>query len=147
MPHVFAIGDAAAEAPHERPELTPVAIRAGRLLARRMVGGATATLESGGAHSRLGASAIPTAVFGPTEYACVGFSEEEAREALGDALEVYHAHYTPLEWELTHRPHNTCYAKVCVRRARPSPSPSPSASASASASPYPGDHERHPASP
>jgi len=50
------------------------------------------------ARAGLEPQAVPTAVFTPSEYACVGLSEEEARTALGDAnLEVYLAEATPLE--------------------------------------------------
>jgi len=104
VPHIYVIGDAAAEAPSSRPELTPVAIRAGLLLARRLYGGGAETFDN---------RMVPTAVFTPLEYACVGLSEEEATEILGaDRLEVYHTHYQPLEWTLGGRPHNLCYCKV-----------------------------------
>ena len=46
-----------------------------RLLARRLYGGRQETFES---------SLIPTAVFTPLEYACVGIGEEEAIAAFGD---------------------------------------------------------------
>ena len=42
---------------------------------------------------------MPTTVFTPIEYGCVGWSEEEANRQLGpEGLEVYHTVYTPLEW-------------------------------------------------
>ena len=106
---VHAVGDMASEAPHGRPELTPVAIRSGVLLARRLCGdpehgiscadpNLAASAISGVARAGLEPAAVPTAVFTPSEYACVGLSEEEARTALGDAnLEVYLAEATPLE--------------------------------------------------
>ncbi|KOO26048.1 thioredoxin reductase mitochondrial [Chrysochromulina tobinii] len=57
-----------------------------------------ASAISGVARAGLEPQAVPTAVFTPSEYACVGLSEEEARTALGDAnLEVYLAEATPLE--------------------------------------------------
>jgi thioredoxin reductase (NADPH) len=103
-PHVFVIGDAASEAPSSRPELTPVAIQSGKMLARRLYGGA-----SGAFDNRL----IPTTVFSPLEYGAVGMSEEEALEAFGaDRLEIYHTHYTPLEWALGERPTGVCFCKV-----------------------------------
>lgn len=46
-PNVFVIGDAASEAPSSRPELTPVATKAGVLLARRLYGGGDETLDPG----------------------------------------------------------------------------------------------------
>lgn len=118
VPYVHAIGDVASESPANRPELTPVAARAGVLLARRLFGeGPSEALESGGAHRRLGPAAVPTAVFTPLEYACVGLSEEEAAARYGeDDLEVYHTHYTPLEWAPTSRPTNKCYVKVLCQK-------------------------------
>jgi len=70
-PHVYAIGDVL----HGRPELTPVAIQAGKLLARRLCGVSDERMDYDG---------VPTTVFTPVEYACVGASEEEATRALGE---------------------------------------------------------------
>uniref|UniRef100_A0A7S0LF39 Glutathione-disulfide reductase n=1 Tax=Coccolithus braarudii TaxID=221442 RepID=A0A7S0LF39_9EUKA len=106
--HVFCIGDAAAEA-QGRPELTPVAIRAGVLLARRLFGGSA---------ERFVCSHVPTAVFTPLEYACVGMSEEEAQELLGDNLEVYHTNFAPLESLASGGSPNRCFCKVLCDRSR-----------------------------
>jgi len=105
VPHIFCIGDAAGEAPSGRPELTPVAIRAGQLLARRLYGGGS---------ERLDCSNVPTVVFTPLEYGCVGLSEEAARARLGEALEVYHTEYAPLEQLALGSPPSRCYAKLLV---------------------------------
>jgi len=106
--HVFVIGDAASEAPAGRPELTPVAIQAGKLLARRLFGGGTTHFDN---------SWVPTTVFSPLEYGCVGLSEEDALEQYGESrIEVYHAHYTPLEWTLGDRPLGVCFCKVICDR-------------------------------
>jgi thioredoxin reductase (NADPH) len=103
VPHIYAIGDVLAG----RPELTPVAIMAGRLLARRLFGGSTEGMD----YDR-----IPTTVFTPLEYGCVGLSEEDALTRLGSGrVEVYHTNYTPLEWSVVEsRPQNGCYAKLIV---------------------------------
>ena len=122
--HVHAIGDLASESPHGRPELTPVAAKAGVLLARRLCGelghgtaGAGRENEGKGTATEADAARaaamawqarkgldpryVATAVFSPLEYACVGYSEEEALAELGeDRLEIYHLKYTPLEWNL-----------------------------------------------
>ena len=60
---------------------------------------------------------IPTTVFTPLEYGCIGLSEEDATAKYGaDDIEVYHAHFTPLEWTVPHREENACYAKlICVK--------------------------------
>ncbi|XP_062942705.1 thioredoxin reductase 2, mitochondrial-like isoform X3 [Cynocephalus volans] len=65
VPHIYAIGDVA----EGRPELTPTAIMAGKLLAQRLFGGSSDLMDYDN---------VPTTVFTPLEYGCVGLSEEEA---------------------------------------------------------------------
>jgi len=59
---------------------------------------------------------VPTTVFTPLEYGCVGLSEEEAYARFTAALvRVYHSPFTPYDYKLD--PHDTkrSYAKiVCV---------------------------------
>jgi thioredoxin reductase (NADPH) len=90
VPHVYAIGDVL----QGKPELTPVAIQAGVLLARRLFDGKTVTMEY---------SKVATAVFTPLEYGAVGLSEDEAMEKYGGTcgVEVYHQTFVPLEWSLS----------------------------------------------
>lgn len=104
VPHIFAIGDVA----EGRPELTPTAIKAGKLLAQRLFGKSSALMDY---------SNVPTTVFTPLEYGCVGLSEEEAVALHGqDHVEVYHAYYKPLEFTVTDRDASQCYIKmVCLR--------------------------------
>ena len=64
---VYALGDCLAGA----PELTPPAIHAGQLLARRLFGGSAKKMDY---------NMCATTVFTPTEYGCVGLSEEDARK-------------------------------------------------------------------
>lgn len=83
-PHIFAIGDVL----ESRQELTPVAIKAGVRLARRLYGGGTLKMDY---------DEVPTTVFTPLEYGCVGLSEEAAIAKYGaDAVEVYILYNTPL---------------------------------------------------
>ncbi|KAG8468147.1 hypothetical protein KFE25_007199 [Diacronema lutheri] len=104
VPHIYAIGDIL----DGRPELTPVAIQAGKLLARRLYGGST---------KRMDYNLVPTTVFAPIEYGCIGFSEEEAILRFGEPnVDVYHAFFKPLEWTLPHRGDNACYAKLVVNK-------------------------------
>ena len=114
-PHIFAVGDVL----EGRPELTPVAIKAGQRLAQR--------LFSTGAGQCMDYDSVATTVFTPIEYGCVGWSEEEAQERLGsDNLEVFHSLYTPLEWappseqaveqRAGRHAGSTCFAKVLVAR-------------------------------
>ena len=65
--NLFAIGDCA----ENRPELTPPAIMAGKLLARRLFGNSKQLMDYDN---------IATTVFTPLEYGCVGLSEELAYE-------------------------------------------------------------------
>lgn len=69
--HIHAIGDVL----DGKPELTPVAIQAGVRLARRLAGVASEEMDYAG---------VPTTVFTPLEYSCVGLSEEDAIEAHGE---------------------------------------------------------------
>lgn len=104
--HIHAIGDVMQGC----PELTPVAIRAGRLLAQRLFGGGREPMDY---------QKICTTVFTPLEYGCCGMTEEEALEVVGaENLEVYHSSFTPLEWSVVHsKPSDRCFAKlICDKR-------------------------------
>jgi len=100
VPNVYCIGDNALD----KPELTPVAIQAGRLLARRLFAGASLKCDY---------DTVPTTVFTPLEYSCCGLSEEKALEKYGEEnIEVYHSNNFPLEWSVPGHDNNTCYVKV-----------------------------------
>ncbi|XP_064218898.1 thioredoxin reductase 2, mitochondrial isoform X3 [Aotus nancymaae] len=100
VPHIYAIGDVV----EGRPELTPTAVMAGRLLAQRLFGGSSDLMDY---------DKVPTTVFTPLEYGCVGLSEEEAVSRHGqERVEVYHAHYKPLEFTVPGRDASQCYVKV-----------------------------------
>mmetsp|Transcript_38645 Transcript_38645/g.115421 ORF Transcript_38645/g.115421 Transcript_38645/m.115421 type:complete len:420 (+) Transcript_38645:1003-2262(+) len=103
VPHIHAVGDVI----DGKPELTPVAIQAGRLLSRRLFGGSTKLMDY---------SDIATAVFTPLEYGTVGYSEEDAKKALGaERVKVYHCTAIPLEWNLnSERSDDQGYMKVIV---------------------------------
>lgn len=76
-----------------RPELTPVAIMAGRKLARRLFAN---TKEKMDYHL------VPTTVFTPIEYGCTGLSQEEAERTIGAAnLAVYVSRFGALESSCT----------------------------------------------
>ncbi|CAB3994079.1 thioredoxin reductase 2, mitochondrial [Paramuricea clavata] len=102
--NIYGIGDVI----HNRPELTPVAIMAGKLLARRIFGGSNQMMDY---------TKIPTTVFTPLEYSSVGLSEEDAMSKCGeDNTEVYHAFYKPLEYTVGEKDASQCYIKaVCDR--------------------------------
>jgi pyruvate/2-oxoglutarate dehydrogenase complex dihydrolipoamide dehydrogenase (E3) component len=80
--NIYAIGDVMDESTSHGKllELTPVAIKAGQLLAQRLYGGSDLKMDY---------YAVPTTVFTPLEYGSIGFSEEEAIKAFGeDNIEV-----------------------------------------------------------
>ena len=106
VPHIYAIGDVVVG----KPELTPVAIMAGKLLARRLFGGGAEAMDY---------EKVPTTVFTPLEYGAVGLSEEDAVARFGAAaVEVFHSYFSPLEWTIVEsRPQGKCYAKLIVHKA------------------------------
>uniref|UniRef100_A0A8C4IDF1 Thioredoxin reductase 2, tandem duplicate 2 n=1 Tax=Dicentrarchus labrax TaxID=13489 RepID=A0A8C4IDF1_DICLA len=104
VPNIYAFGDIS----EGRPELTPTAIKAGKLLARRLAGHSTELMNYDN---------VATTVFTPLEYGCVGLSEEEAEKRHGkDSIEVYHAFYKPLEFTVAERDASQCYLKVVCER-------------------------------
>jgi thioredoxin reductase (NADPH) len=113
--HIYAIGDIidgdALEPPSQLTELTPVAIQAGRLLAHRLYG------APGG--KEMDYRMVPTTVFTPIEYGCVGYTEEDAVAEFGaENLEVFHQYYQPLEWRLVKsRGERSAFVKLLVHTA------------------------------
>jgi len=101
---IYAIGDIA----QDRPELTPVAIKSGKMLAERLYNGSSRPMSY---------ENIPTTVFTPLEYSCVGLSEDEATDKLGDNnIEIYHCFYRPLEYAIPNQNSEQCFIKlVCPR--------------------------------
>lgn len=76
VPHIYAIGDVQLG----KLELTPLAIQAGRLLARRLFVGSKEHCDYFN---------VATTVFTPLEYGCIGFAEEDAEMIFGsDNIEV-----------------------------------------------------------
>jgi glutathione reductase (NADPH) len=90
VPGIHAIGDVTG-----RGTLTPVAIAAGRRLADRLFGGMS--------DRHLDYQLIPTVIFTHPPIGTVGLSEQEARAAHGDAVEVFRSDFMPLYHGLTER--------------------------------------------
>jgi len=91
VPHIYAVGDVLAG----QLELTPVAIKAGELLSRRLFSQSNKTMDY---------DMIPTAVFTPSEYGCVGLAEDAAIAKYGaDAIETYLWQWSTLEHQAAHR--------------------------------------------
>ncbi|MGH0115680.1 UNVERIFIED_CONTAM: hypothetical protein FKN15_038003 [Acipenser sinensis] len=104
VPHIYAIGDVL----EGKLELTPVAIQAGRLLARRLYAEHSTMCDY---------TNVPTTVFTPLEYGACGLSEEDSIQKYGeDNIEVYHSNFWPLEWTVPARDNNTCYAKIICHK-------------------------------
>ncbi|KAL9656245.1 hypothetical protein ABK040_007860 [Willaertia magna] len=106
-PHIYAIGDCI----NRKFELTPVAIKAGSLLAKRLCNSECDEI--------MDYDNIPTSVFtSPYEYGCVGLSEEEAISRYGeDKIEIYITQFTPLEVAFAHRDENKTFMKlVCLKK-------------------------------
>ncbi|XP_059918325.1 thioredoxin reductase 3 [Gadus macrocephalus] len=104
VPYIYAIGDIL----EGKWELTPVAIQAGKLLARRLYAGASLKCDYVN---------VPTTVFTPLEYGCCGRSEEKAIEMYGEEnLEIYHSLFWPLEFTVANRDNNKCYSKIICNK-------------------------------
>lgn len=104
VPNIYAIGDVL----HGKLELTPVAIKAGKLLSQRLFGGKTELMDY---------INVPTTVFTPLEYGAVGYSEEDAKLKFGEEnIQTFHTEFKPLEWAYhkSGRPEVDCYVKVLV---------------------------------
>uniref|UniRef100_A0A8C6UKC1 thioredoxin-disulfide reductase (NADPH) n=1 Tax=Neogobius melanostomus TaxID=47308 RepID=A0A8C6UKC1_9GOBI len=104
VPHIHAIGDIL----EGKWELTPVAIQAGKLLARRLYAGSKLKCDYVN---------VPTTVFTPLEYGSCGLSEERALELYGEEnLEIYHSQFWPLEFTVPGRDNNKSYAKIICNK-------------------------------
>jgi glutathione reductase (NADPH) len=88
VPNIYAIGDVT-----HRINLTPVAIAEGRALAETLFHRKPLLLDRNN---------IPTAVFSRPPVACVGLTEQEAREQ-HESVEVYCAHFRPMKATLSGR--------------------------------------------
>jgi glutathione reductase (NADPH) len=101
VPGISAVGDVT-----ERPQLTPVAVAAGRRLADRLFGRQP--------DSRLDYENIPTVVFAEPPLAMIGMTEAQAREFHGDQVHVYRARFTPLQWAVAGHSVPTLMKILCV---------------------------------
>jgi len=102
--NIHAIGDCL----NGYPELTPVAIQAGKVLADRIFGGSRMAMDYVN---------VPTTVFTPVEYGACGLSEEDAEMQYSNNIVVYHKNFNPLEYTLPHREKKVkCFMKlICVK--------------------------------
>ncbi|XP_022907769.1 thioredoxin reductase 2, mitochondrial isoform X2 [Onthophagus taurus] len=104
IPHIYAVGDVL----YRKPELTPVAIQAGKLLAKRLFANSQEVMDYDN---------VATTIFTPMEYGTVGLSEEVAIQRHGEEnIETYHAYYKPTEFFIPQRSIVHCYIKVVALR-------------------------------
>jgi len=107
VPNIYAIGDVI----YGQLELTPVAIKAGALLAKRLFAGGSELMDYVN---------VPATVFAPLEYGSCGLTEEEAKKIYGaENIATYHSEFKPLEWQLNkmREASDACYVKVLVSKA------------------------------
>ncbi|MDG6778877.1 glutathione-disulfide reductase [Thiomicrorhabdus sp. zzn3] len=87
--NIYAIGDVTGQ-----PQLTPVAIRAGRYLAER--------LYNNKPELKLDLSSVPTVIFSHPPVGTVGLAEHDARSEYGhDNVKVYTSTFTPMRYAFT----------------------------------------------
>lgn len=108
VPNIYALGDVL----YGRLELTPVAIKSGALLARRLANRGTELMNY---------ELVPTTVFTPIEYGTIGLTEDEAKERFGaDNISTFHTKFQPLEWatdKFITDGKRTAYTKILVNKA------------------------------
>lgn len=101
IPNIYAVGDVTGKA-----ALTPVAIAAGRRLARRLFNHET--------DLKLDYDNIATVVFSHPPIATIGLSEGEARKSHGDAVKIYQTRFTAMYHALTDNETKTAMKLVTV---------------------------------
>lgn len=101
IPGVYAVGDVT-----QRLALTPVAVSAGRKLADRLFGGKP--------NARLDYRNVPSVVFSHPPLGTIGMSEQQAREAYGDDVQLYKQSFVPMQLALAQRPMMVRFKLICV---------------------------------
>lgn len=77
------------------------------LLSRRLFGSGTELMNYNN---------VPTTVFTPLEYGCVGLSEEDAKKKFGEKdIRCFHTEFKPLEWAFNKIVERASYVKVIVQ--------------------------------
>jgi thioredoxin reductase (NADPH) len=98
---------------HNEPELTPIAIRSGRLLARKLFHELTSKIEPID-DELFNLEYVPTTTFTNPEYGSIGYSEEDAKDKFGeDNIKCYHRMSQRLESSLFDEPDNGYFKIVC----------------------------------
>ena len=98
--NIYALGDVI-----DRIQLTPVAIAEAMTLVKILCGDSRARMDY---------SNIPSAVFSQPSVACVGLTEEQAREKFAD-IEIYESDFSPMKYALSENEECT-YMKLVVEK-------------------------------
>ena len=101
VPGIYAIGDVTGKVP-----LTPVAIAAGRRLAKR--------LFDQQRESKVDYQNIPSVVFSHPPIGTIGMTESEARKKYGNDVIVYQSDFTPMRHALSTHGTTTAMKLVCA---------------------------------
>lgn len=100
---VYAIGDITGKMP-----LTPVAIKAGRMLAERLFNNKPSR--------KVDYDNIPSVVFAHPAIGTVGLTESEARQHYGNDVTIYKSEFTPMRHALSSHGVTTAMKLVCAGR-------------------------------
>lgn len=100
VPGIYAVGDITG-----RPQLTPVAIAAGRRLAER--------LFNNKPDSKMDYSNIPSVVFSHPPIATIGLTEQQVMEKYA-CMSVYQSDFTPMRYALSEHGTTTALKLICA---------------------------------
>jgi glutathione reductase (NADPH) len=99
--NVYAVGDNIGKI-----DLTPVAVKAGRLLSERLFNGKT--------EAHMDYSLIPTVVFSHPTIGTMGLTEKEAREEYGEDITVYNSSFAAMYTAVTSHRQATKMKLICA---------------------------------
>ena len=103
IPHIYALGDVMSKG----ITLTPVAVKAGRLLAERLFGQQPNTM--------MDYSYVPSAVFSHPPIGTIGMSQQEAEAEYGkDSLKIYESTFTAMQSAVTSHRQATYMKLICA---------------------------------
>jgi len=98
---IYAVGDNIGKV-----ELTPVAVKAGRLLSERLFNGKT--------NAHMDYDLIPTVVFSHPTIGTIGLTEEEAKEKYGEDLTIYNSSFAAMYTAVTSHRQATKMKLICA---------------------------------
>ena len=99
--NIYAVGDNIGKV-----DLTPVAVKAGRLLSER--------LFNGKENAHMDYDLIPTVVFSHPTIGTIGLSEKQAREQYGDDLSIYNSSFAAMYTAVTRHRQTTKMKLICA---------------------------------